>query len=85
MQKFTSQKSMHDFTIQNCVHVLTSKGVYLRIYGCVKLQHILPKFVPTKWLLMEIAYQTYAHGIVEQMVRKKKQPWPSFPIQVRSY
>jgi len=60
-------------------------NTYIRIYGATESLHIIPKFVTDYIVLAEIAYQTYGHGVGEVLERKKKDPWPNFPIIVGSY
>jgi len=43
---------------------------YLRIYGCEGSPYILPRYVPNKLALREIAYQTISVGIVIFFVKK---------------
>jgi len=42
---------------------VNEKITYIRIYGATKAPHLLPKVVTYHMILMEIAYQSYCHGI----------------------
>ena len=45
---------------------------YLRIYGTSNPLHILPKFILHKLNVIDIAYQTFAHGLVALLVKYEK-------------
>jgi hypothetical protein len=55
---------------------------YIRIYGCEGAPHILPRYVPNRLALREIAYQTVSVGIATFLSRSQKRQWPSFPISL---
>jgi hypothetical protein len=56
--------------------------LYIRIYGCEGAPHILPRYVPDRLALREIAYQTIGVGIVASLSKSQKKQWPSFPISL---
>jgi len=60
-------------------------GAYFKIYGSTKMPHILPKFVPNKIMLQEVAYHTLVHGVGEFLSIDKTLPWPPLPFYVESY
>jgi hypothetical protein len=60
-------------------------GTYIRIYGATKAPHLLPRFVPDKLVLQELAYQTIIHGVGAALYRNKKDIWPSLPLWIGSY
>jgi hypothetical protein len=58
---------------------------YIRIYGCEGAPHILPRYVPDRLVLREIAYQIVGVGIVASLSKSQKKKWPSFPIPLGIY
>jgi hypothetical protein len=52
---------------------------YIRIYGCEGAPHILPRYVPERLTLREIAYQTVGVGIVASLSKSKKKTMAIFP------
>jgi hypothetical protein len=49
-------KDIGDWYIGRCY-------TYIRIYGCASAPHLLPKYIPNKLMIREIAYQTVDVGI----------------------
>jgi hypothetical protein len=45
---------------------------YIRIYGCEGAPHLLPRYVPDRLALREIAYQIVGVGIVASLSRSQK-------------
>jgi hypothetical protein len=64
---------------------LMEHGTYIRVYGATKAPHLLPRFVPDKLVLQELAYQTIVHGVGAALYRNKKDIWPSLPLWIGSY
>ena len=59
---------------------MTPARVYIRIAGSTKPPHWLPHFVLDSFLLQEIAYQTFIHGVAASLHKQKKGIWPQFPL-----
>jgi hypothetical protein len=49
-------------------------GTYIKAHGSTKPPHLLPKFVPNKLILQEVAYLTLLHGVGAVLSRDKKLP-----------
>jgi hypothetical protein len=64
---------------------LMEHGTYIRIYGAMKPPHLLPRFVPDKLVLQEVAYQTIIHGVGGMLYRSKKSIWPPLPLYIGNY
>ena len=64
---------------------MISNEVYIRMSGSTKAPHWLPYFVPNTLLILEIAYQTYVHGVVASLHKAKKGLWPLFPLSTGVY
>jgi hypothetical protein len=64
---------------------LMEHGTYIRIYGMMNPPHLLPRFVPNKLVLQEVAYQTIIHGVGGMMYRLKKTIFPPLPLYVGNY
>jgi hypothetical protein len=64
---------------------LLEHGTYIRVYGATKAPHLLPRFVPDKLVLQELAYQTIVHRVGAALCRNKKDIWPSLPLSIGSY
>ena len=60
-------------------------GTYIRIYNAMKPPHLLPRFVPDKLFLQEVAYQTIIHGVGGMLYRLKKGIWPTLPLYIGNY
>jgi hypothetical protein len=58
---------------------------YIKIYGAIKAPHLLPRSVPYKVVLQEIAYQTVIQKFRASLYRDKKSIWPPLPFWVESY
>lgn len=44
---------------------LMEHNTYIRVYGAIKPPHPLPRFVPDKLILQEVAYETSYTGLGE--------------------
>lgn len=55
---------------------------YIRILGHTSAPHLLPKYVPDRLVLREIAYQTVVEGVTALLSSHSKKTWPKFPIKV---
>jgi hypothetical protein len=64
---------------------LMEHGTYIKIYRATKAPHLLPRFVPDKLVLQEVAYQTMINGVGEMLYRDKKEIWPPLPLWIGSY
>jgi hypothetical protein len=64
---------------------LMEHGTYIRIYGAMKPPHLLPRFIPDKLVLQEVAYQTIIHGVEGMLYRSKKSIWPPLPLYIGNY
>ena len=65
---------------------LMENGTYIKIYGAMKPPHLLPRFVPDKLVLQEVAYiQTIIHGIRGMLYKSNKSIWPPLPLYIGSY
>ena len=51
---------------------VTNTGVYIKIYGYIKPQHLLPNFLLDKLILWEIAYHIVIHGLVVVLLKENK-------------
>jgi hypothetical protein len=51
---------------------LMEHGTYIRVYGAMKSPHLLPRFVPDRLVLQEVAYQTVIHRVSGILYRDKK-------------
>jgi len=58
---------------------------YIRIYGATKAPHLLPKFVPERLVLREIAYQTILHGFNAYLVKEKLKTFISYSVCIGHY
>ena len=54
---------------------------YIRIWG-TRSVHLLPRIVPDKMALEEVAYQTMIEGIHQLCSSLKRKAWPKFPINI---
>ena len=59
---------------------MTPTEVYIRIAWSTKPPHWLPHFVSDSFLLQEIAYRTFIHGVAASLHKHKKGIWPQFPL-----
>jgi hypothetical protein len=64
---------------------LMEHGTYIRIYGAMKAPHLLPRYVPDKLVLQEVAYQTVINRVREILYRDKKAIWPPLPLWIGTY
>jgi hypothetical protein len=64
---------------------LMGNGTYIRVYGAMKSPYFLPRFVPEKLVLQEVAYQTNIHGVGGMLYQGKKETWPPLPLYVKIY
>jgi len=64
---------------------ITERGTYIRIFRATKAPHVLPRFIPDKLALQEVAYPTLVHGVGAALIRDNKAPWPPMPFYVGSY
>jgi hypothetical protein len=64
---------------------LMEHDTYIKVYGAMKLPHLLPRFVPDKLVLQEVAYQTIIHGVGGMLYQLKKAIWPPLPLYVGNY
>jgi hypothetical protein len=55
---------------------------YIRVYGNFEAPHLLPKYVPHKFLIRENAYKTMIIGIKSFLSDSNKNIWPTFPIHI---
>jgi hypothetical protein len=60
-------------------------GTYIRVYGVMKSPYLLPRFVPDKLVLQEVAYQTIIHGVGGMLYRFKKAICSPLPLYVGNY
>jgi DNA segregation ATPase FtsK/SpoIIIE-like protein len=79
-----SEKAMEAISEIDDWFVLENE-TYIRIYGSTKPPHVLPKFVPDKLVLQEVAYHTLVHGVGASLSKYKKLSWPPLPFYVGSY
>ena len=54
---------------------------YIIIWGS-RFVHLLPRIVPDKMVLEEVAYQTMIEGIHQLCYSLKRKSWPNFPISI---
>jgi hypothetical protein len=64
---------------------LMEHGTYIRIYSAMKPPNLLPRLVPDKLVLQEVAYQTIIHGVGGILYRSKKSIWPPLPLYIGNY
>jgi hypothetical protein len=62
---------------------LMEHGTYIRIYRATKAPHLLPRFVPDKLVLQEVAYQTMINGVRAMLYQDKKAILAPTPIMDR--
>jgi hypothetical protein len=58
---------------------------YVRVYGCSIPLHTLPKFLPDRIILREVAYQIVKGDIGIELKAAQKKSWPIFPVYVRKF
>ena len=56
---------------------------YIRIWGRNNV-HMLPKIVPNKLVLEEVAFHIINDGAYRRLIGPKKKYWPKFPLQLGS-
>ena len=56
---------------------------YIRIWGSNTI-HMLPKIVPNRLVLEEVAFQTVNDGVYMRLIGPKKKAWPKFPLNLGS-
>lgn len=64
---------------------VTENGTYIRVFGATKAPHLLPKLIPDKLAIQEVAYQTLLRGVGASLARDKKAPWPALPLYIGYY
>lgn len=58
---------------------------YIRVFGSLSHPHVLPIFIPDKFLAREIAYQIVGNGLTKVLKDAKKTTWPYFLISCGIY
>jgi hypothetical protein len=58
---------------------------YIRVYGCSIPSHALPKFLPDRLVLREVAHQIVKGGIGIELKVAQKKSWPFFPVYVGKF
>ena len=58
---------------------------YLRIYGATAAPNLLPKFVPDRLVLREIAYETLLFGFNASLVKEKLRLFITYPMHISPY
>jgi hypothetical protein len=58
---------------------------YVRVYGCSIPPHALPKFLPDRLVLREVAHQIVKGGIGIELKVAQKKFWPIFPVYVGKF
>ena len=56
---------------------------YIRIWGSNTV-HMLPRIVPDRLVLEEVAFQTVNDGVYRKLIDPKKKAWPKFPLHLGS-
>lgn len=59
-------------------------GTYLRVFGCKKPSHLLLRHATKKLVMQEVSYHLVI-GLYVVLQRRKKESWPTFPLQVGFY
>jgi hypothetical protein len=55
---------------------------YIKVCKATKAPHLLPKFIPNRLVMQEIAYQTLVYGVGAALNRDKKMIWPPLSLWV---
>jgi hypothetical protein len=58
---------------------------YIRIYGATKYPHLLPRIVPNKLVIKEVAYQSILHGFNSSSNKGWKKCCSSYPLHIEMY
>jgi len=59
---------------------------YIRVYGSIASPHVLPYYVPYKFMAREITYQTTSEGgLTKGLKEVEKATWPTFPLQCATF
>jgi hypothetical protein len=61
------------------------KFSYIRVYGCSIPPHALPKFLPDRLVLREVAHQIVKGGIGIELKVAQKKSRPFFPVYVGKF
>lgn len=64
---------------------LNEPSTDIRIYGATKAPHLLPKHVPERLVIREIAYQTILHGFNASLAKDQNKLCPAYPIYIGLY
>ena len=54
---------------------------YMRIWGSNTV-HVLPRIVPDRLVLEEVAFQTVNDGVYKKLIGPKKKAWTKFPLNL---
>ena len=57
------------------------KFTYIKLFGSLTKPHVLPLYVPNKFLTRELAYQITVEETSRTLKDSKKHIWPKFPLQ----
>lgn len=78
-----SQEVMEE--ILNIVYWYASpSGTFIKVFCGEKPPRVLPRYATEKLVMQEVAYHLSV-GLSAGLHRKKKAPWPSFPLHIKSY
>jgi hypothetical protein len=58
---------------------------YIRVYGCSIPPHVLPKFLPDRLVLREVAHQIVKGGIGIELKASQKKSCPIFPVHIGKF
>ena len=58
---------------------------YIRVYGCSVPRHALPKFLPNRLVLREVAHQIVKGDIGIELKAAQKKSWPIFPVHIGKF
>ena len=58
---------------------------YIRVYGCSIPPHALPKFLPDRLVLREVAHQIVKGGIGIELKAAQKKSGPIFPVHIGKF
>jgi hypothetical protein len=58
---------------------------YIRVYGCSVPPHALPKFLPDRLVLREVAHQIVKGGIEIELKAAQKKSWSIFPVHIGKF
>jgi hypothetical protein len=60
-------------------------STYIKVYGATKPPHFLPKFIPNRFIIREITYQTILNFFNVALSKAHKTYFPSYPIYIGMY